>query len=122
MKTLILSTLLFSTIAIPVFAAGDMAGMEMGGMKTPERSSGPAMPSDPALTDALVKRVDASTGMITLQHGALNNVGMPPMTMAFKAKDPAMTQQVHEGDKVKVRIENIKGNMTIVRMEIYSMR
>ena len=39
------------------------------------------------------------------------------MTMAFKAKDAAMVKQVHEGDKVKVRVENVDGTMTIVKLE-----
>lgn len=42
---------------------------------------------------------------------------MPPMTMALKAKDAAMTRLVHEGDKVKVRVENVNGTLTIVKME-----
>ncbi|RQX90844.1 hypothetical protein DF120_18810 [Burkholderia stagnalis] len=52
-----------------------------------------------------------------LKHGALENVGMPPMTMAFKAKDSEMVQQVKVGDKVKVRIENVNGTLTIVKLE-----
>jgi Cu/Ag efflux protein CusF len=42
---------------------------------------------------------------------------MPPMTMAFKAKDAAMVRQVKEGDKVKVRVENVNGTLTIVTLE-----
>ena len=52
-----------------------------------------------------------------MKHGALDNVGMPPMTMAFKAKDAAMVKQVHEGDKVKVRVENVDGALTIVTLK-----
>jgi Cu/Ag efflux protein CusF len=37
--------------------------------------------------------------------------------MAFKAKDAAMVSQVHEGDKVKVRVENVGGTLTIVKLE-----
>ena len=73
--------------------------------------------SKTALTDAEVRNVDPETGMVTLKHGALDNVGMPPMTMAFKAKDAAMVKQVHEGDKVKVRVENVDGTLTIVKLE-----
>ncbi len=42
---------------------------------------------------------------------------MPPMTMAFRAKDAGMLKRVQEGDKVKVRVENVNGGMTIVKME-----
>ncbi|WP_321796283.1 copper-binding protein [Burkholderia sp. BCC1988] len=108
-------TAVFATgvFAVPALAAGDMPGMDMSGMKM---SSGGAAESHAALTDAEVKKVDAASGKITLKHGALENVGMPPMTMAFKAKDAAMLAEVHAGDKVKVRVENVNGTLTIVRL------
>ncbi|RQR32540.1 MULTISPECIES: copper-binding protein [unclassified Burkholderia] len=109
------ATAVFATgvFAVPALAAGDMPGMDMSGMKM---SSGGAAESHAALTDAEVKKVDAASGKITLKHGALENVGMPPMTMAFKAKDAAMLAEVHAGDKVKVRVENVNGTLTIVRL------
>ncbi|HDR9510222.1 RND transporter MFP subunit [Burkholderia cepacia] len=116
MKKLIATTaavLAIGALATPAFAAGDMSGMDMSGMKM---SSDGSAASHAALTDAEVKKVDAATGKVTLKHGALDNVGMPPMTMAFKAKDAAMIEQVHVGDKVKVRIENVNGTMTIVKL------
>jgi Cu/Ag efflux protein CusF len=58
----------------------------------------------------------AATGMITLKHGAFANLGMAPMTMAYKAKDAAMVRQAHAGDKVKVRVEAVGGTLTIVEM------
>ncbi len=108
--TAVLATGVF---AVPAFAAGDMSGMDMSGMKM---SSGGVAESNTALTDAEVKKVDAASGKITLKHGALESVGMPPMTMAFKAKDAAMLAEVHAGDKVKVRVENVNGTLTIVKL------
>ncbi|KWN13774.1 RND transporter MFP subunit [Burkholderia territorii] len=99
--------------ALPALAAGDMSGMDMSGMKM---SPGGAAESNAVLTNAEVKRVDPASGKITLKHGALENVGMPPMTMAFKAKDAAMLGEVRAGDKVKVRVENVNGTLTIVKL------
>ncbi|CAG9242420.1 RND transporter MFP subunit [Burkholderia diffusa] len=99
--------------AVPALAAGDMSGMDMSGMKM---SSGAAAEANAVLTDAEVKKIDLASGKITLKHGALENVGMPPMTMAFKAKDAAMLAEVHAGDKVKVRVENVNGTLTIVKL------
>lgn len=113
MKKLIVASAAFAAVfAAPAFAGDDMAGMNMSAKPSAAKAS-----SKTALTDAEVKKVDVATGMVTLKHGALENVGMPPMTMAFKAKDAAMVKQVHEGDKVKVRVENVKGNLTIVKLE-----
>lgn len=107
-KLIVVSAVLAGVFVAPAFAGDDMAGMKM---------SAPSASTKSALTDAEVKKVDPETGMVTLKHGALENVGMPPMTMAFKAKDPAMVKQVHEGDKVKVRVESVNGMLTIVKME-----
>ncbi|MFM0412561.1 MULTISPECIES: copper-binding protein [Paraburkholderia] len=110
-KLIVASVALAAIVAAPAFAGDDMAGMDMS------KPSASKMSSKTALTDAEVRKVDAATGMVTLKHGALENVGMPPMTMAFKAKDAAMVKQVHEGDKVKVRVENVNGTLTIVKLE-----
>ena len=114
MKKLIVTSVALcaiGTLAAPAFADDDMAGMNMS------KPSASKTSSNTALTDAEVRKVDVATGMVTLKHGALENVGMPPMTMAFKAKDAAMVKQVHEGDKVKVRVENVNGTLTIVKLE-----
>ncbi|MFM0207146.1 copper-binding protein [Paraburkholderia sediminicola] len=98
--------------AAPAFAGDDMAGMNMSTKPAASTESANA-----ALTDAEVRKVDLASGMVTLKHGALRNVGMPAMTMAFKAKDASMVKQIHEGDKVKVRIEDVDGTLTIVKLE-----
>ena len=113
MKKLVVVTIALAAVfATPVFAGDDMAGMDMS-----TKASAMKVSSKNALTDAEVRKVDAATGMVTLKHGALENVGMPPMTMAFKAKDAAMVKQVKEGDKVKVRVEEVNGTLTIVKLE-----
>ncbi|MPW18958.1 RND transporter MFP subunit [Paraburkholderia sp. CNPSo 3157] len=111
-KMIVAFSAIAAIVAAPAFAGDDMAGMSMSGKPSAMKASASA-----ALTDAEVKNVDTATGMVTLKHGALENVGMPPMTMVFKAKDSAMARQVHEGDKVKVRVENVNGTPTIVKME-----
>ncbi|AXL50776.1 RND transporter MFP subunit [Paraburkholderia caffeinilytica] len=113
MKKWIVALAAFGTMAAaPAFAGDDMAGMNMS-MKPAASKDTP----NAALTDAEVKKVDPASGMVTLKHGALQNVGMPAMTMAFKAKDASMVKRIHEGDKVKVRIEDVDGTLTIVKLE-----
>ena len=94
-----------------------MPSLAYAGMNMSAKPSAAKVSSNATLTDAEVKKVDATTGMVTLKHGAPENVGMPPMTTAFNAKDAAMVKKVHEGDKVKVRVENFNGTLTIVRLE-----
>ncbi|MFM0738017.1 copper-binding protein [Paraburkholderia xenovorans] len=92
--------------------ADDMAGMKMSG-----GAMQAAAPNNAALTDAVVKKVDPATGMVTLQHGELKNIGMPAMTMAYKAKDTSIVNQAKAGEKVKVRVENVDGTPTIVKLQ-----
>ncbi len=102
-------------VAMGASAPSAFAGDDMSGMSMPMKPSAATAPTA-ALTDAEVKRVDAATGMITLKHGAFANLRMAPMTMAYKAKDAAMVQQAHAGDRVKVRVEDVGGTLTIVEM------
>lgn len=50
-----------------------------------------------------VRRIDKSAGKITLRHGEIPNLQMPPMTMVFVASDPALLDKVKVGDKVRFR-------------------
>jgi Cu/Ag efflux protein CusF len=42
---------------------------------------------------------------------------MPPMTMVFQVKDPAMLEQVKAGDKVKFQVEKIGSAYTVTKIE-----
>jgi hypothetical protein len=53
------------------------------------------------LTDGEVRKVDRKAGTITIKHGRIVTLDMPPMTMAFHAKDKAMLRQVKAGDKIR---------------------
>lgn len=72
--------------------------------------------AEAVLTDAVVKQIDAKNNMITIDHGELKNIGMGSMTMAYQAKDAAMLGSVRAGEKVKVRVENVNGSLTIVKL------
>ena len=56
-----------------------------------------------------VRKVDKEAGKVTLKHGPLANLDMPPMTMVFKAKEPAMLDNLKVGDKVRFRAEKVAG-------------
>jgi Cu/Ag efflux protein CusF len=70
-----------------------------------------------ALTDGEIRKVDKDAKKITIRHGAIQNLDMPPMTMVFQVKDPAMLEQVKAGDKVKFQAEKIGGALTVTKIE-----
>ena len=71
-----------------------------------------------ALTDAEVRKVDQANGKITLKHGEIKNLDMPPMTMVFGVKDKALLANVKKGDKVKFAADkNAAGDIIVTRLE-----
>ncbi|HEU4621985.1 MAG TPA: copper-binding protein [Burkholderiaceae bacterium] len=71
-----------------------------------------------AMTDGEVRKIDKDTGKITLRHGEIKNLGMPSMTMVFKAKDPVMLDAVKPGDKVLFTAERIDGAITVTAIQL----
>lgn len=57
--------------------------------------------AEAVLSEAEVRKVDARNGKITLKHGEIRNLDMPPMTMVFTARDKALLKNVKAGDKVR---------------------
>jgi len=64
-----------------------------------------------------VRRIDKEAGKITLKHGPIANLDMTAMSMVFRAKDPAMLDQVKVGDKVRFRADKIQGALTITEIQ-----
>ena len=69
------------------------------------------------MVDGEVRKIDTSAKKITLKHGEIKNLDMPPMTMVFQVKDPAMLEKVKVGDKVQFTVENANGAMTVLTLE-----
>ena len=70
-----------------------------------------------AMTDGEVKKIDKDSGKITIKHGPITNLGMPGMTMVFKAKDAAMLDQVKPGDKIRFVAERGDGALVVTKIE-----
>ncbi|WP_226986164.1 copper-binding protein [Ramlibacter tataouinensis] len=69
------------------------------------------------LAEGEVRRVDKSAGKITLKHGEIKNLDMPPMTMVFGVRDPAMLDKVQAGDKVRFRAAEQGGRFTVIEID-----
>ena len=68
-------------------------------------------------TEAEVRKVDKEAGKITLKHGAIANLDMPPMSMVFRARDAALLEGIKQGDKVRFKAEKIDGALTVTALE-----
>lgn len=69
------------------------------------------------MTSGEVRKVDKEAKKITIKHGEIKNLGMPPMTMVFQVKDPAMLDKLKAGDKVQFVAEDLNGALTITSIE-----
>jgi Cu/Ag efflux protein CusF len=68
-------------------------------------------------TDGVIKKLDLADGKVTIAHGEIVNLKMLPMTMSFKAKEPAMLKQWKEGDRIRFRSADPKGVLTVYSIE-----
>jgi Cu(I)/Ag(I) efflux system periplasmic protein CusF len=60
-----------------------------------------------------VTKVDKAAGKVTLKHGEIKNLDMPPMSMVFRAKDPKVIEGLAVGDKIRFTAEKINGQYTL---------
>jgi Cu/Ag efflux protein CusF len=71
-----------------------------------------------ALTDGVVRKVDASANKITIKHGPMKKFDMDDgMTMVYAVKDPAMLKSVKAGDKIKFDAEHENGQYIVTTIE-----
>lgn len=68
-------------------------------------------------SDGEVRKIDKAQGKLTLRHGPLQNLDMPPMTMVFRVADPKLLESVKEGDKIKFTAEKINGAYTVTAIQ-----
>jgi Cu/Ag efflux protein CusF len=107
-----------AALKTPVFPDG-MTTLAQPSLKDPVFHGAMTMlaQADQALTDGEVRKIDKDAQKITLKHGEIRNLAMPPMTMVFQVKDPAMLERVKTGDKVRFRAEKLSGALVVTRIE-----
>jgi Cu(I)/Ag(I) efflux system protein CusF len=69
------------------------------------------------LVDAEVRKVDKDAGKLTLKHGEIRNLEMPPMTMVFVVKDKAMLDKLKAGDKVRFKAVRDGGSYVVTEIQ-----
>jgi Cu(I)/Ag(I) efflux system periplasmic protein CusF len=63
--------------------------------------------------DAEVRKIDKAQAKITLRHGEIKSLDMPPMTMVFRIKDAKLLDALAVGDKVKFSAEKAEGGYLV---------
>ncbi len=91
------------------FAAGTMDGMDM----KPSTESKQA----PSPVAAEIEKIDMQAGKVTLTHAAIENLGMPAMTMEFPVKNRAALRNLKKGESVSVMFDKVGGKPTVVDIQ-----
>lgn len=64
-----------------------------------------------------VRRLDPATGKITLRHGHIPDLDMPPMTMVFQVRERALLQGLQVGQRVRFRAEQAGGGYFVTEIK-----
>ena len=72
--------------------------------------------ADVPMTQGEVIKLDKPAGRVTLKHGEIKNMDMPPMTMVFRVRDAKMLDSVAVGDRVRFAVEKINGQYTVTTL------
>lgn len=110
----------FGTLAALVIAAGGVLAAQhktQAIMPIPVQTTDSAAAASAALTHGTVKKIDAEQGTITIQHEAIDRLGMPGMTMVFRAAHARLLEHVKVGQAVVFHAERIDGAFVVTRLQ-----
>ncbi len=116
MKIQILAASLVVAAAIAAPSAFAQMNHDHSMSSMPMQSASAAKSS---LAEGEVRSIDRAKGTVTLKHGPLTALNMPPMTMTFLAKQPTLLANVKVGDKVRFAPEQGKdGTLILSSLEL----
>lgn len=70
------------------------------------------------MADGEIRKIDQDAKKITLRHGEIKNLEMPPMTMVFQVKDLALLEGFKVGDKVKFAADKLEGGFFVTALQV----
>lgn len=73
--------------------------------------------ADADMTQGEVRKIDRENRKLTIRHGEIRNLDMPPMTMVFQARDAKLLDGLKAGDKVNFKAEKIDGTYAVTAIE-----
>ena len=84
---------------------------------TPALATAQAATGSADVAQAEVRKVDREPPRLTLRHGEIKSLDMPPMTMVFRVQPPELIERVKTGDRIRFRAEKIDGRYTVTWIE-----
>lgn len=69
------------------------------------------------LAQGEIRKIDKAQGKITIKHGDIPSIQMPPMTMVFQVREPALLDAAKVGDKIRFDAMDEGGKLIVTRIE-----
>jgi Cu/Ag efflux protein CusF len=60
-----------------------------------------------------VTKIDKAAGRVSIKHGEIKHLDMPPMTMAYRVKDPRLLDGLAVGNRISFTAERVNGQYTV---------
>ena len=108
------------TISLLLLVTGPALAQAPSAVASDSHSSHHAAPPTPQsaeLSEGEITRWDPRTLRLTLKHGEIKNLEMPPMTMVFRVADASVVGDLKPGDKVRFRAEQVNGAYHVQQIE-----
>lgn len=74
-----------------------------------------AMAAD--MTEGEVRKVDKAQKKLTIRHGEIKNLDMPPMTMVFQVRDTVWLDRLKPGDKIRFVAEKDAAGYRVTELQ-----
>jgi Cu/Ag efflux protein CusF len=107
MNRLLLTPLLAAAITLPALAQ----------QKADDHTAHHATAGGSAIVDMTegeIRKVDKEAKKITIKHGEIKNLDMPPMTMVFQVKDASLLDKVKAGEMIRFTAEKTATGTLVV--------
>ena len=73
--------------------------------------------AQPAPATGEITKLDKAAGKVTLKHGEIKNLDMPPMTMVFRVAEPKMLDSLSVGGRISFTAEKLDGQYTLTSVQ-----
>ncbi len=94
-----------------------MAGFTLS-LQAQTNANAPVAAATPQeMATAEVRRVDKDAKKVTLKHGPIKSLDMPPMTMVFQVRDERLLDKLVAGEQVRFTAEQLQGAFVVTSVE-----
>ncbi len=91
---------------------------EMQSMAEPSEAAPTGVTNEPTQADAtgVVRQVRPDQGKVKIEHGPIERLGMPGMTMVFGVADPALLDGLEPGREIAFDVDDSGGGFVVTRI------